>query len=136
MEELGLISAGANAVLRLPPGPEWEARIARLLRVPARKETRVPVLLGFEATVGARSLEGRVLNMSQTGMLLECAAATVPLGSELAFSFELPGFEATRGDIRGRGRVVRLAGSGRLGIEFVELEEMGQELLRRFLLVP
>ena len=35
-DELGLLTAGANSVLRLPPTPEWNGPIERLLKVPTR----------------------------------------------------------------------------------------------------
>jgi hypothetical protein len=134
-EELGLISAGANAVLRLPPDPEWDGRIERLLNVPTRKETRVPVSLTFEARFRAEKVPGRVLNLSLTGMLVECTAP-LAVGSEVRFAFEMAGFETSTGEIEGRGRVVREAGRDRFGVVFTSVDEVGRELLRRFLLVP
>lgn len=134
-EELGLLSAGANAVLRLPPSPEWEATVARLLSVPTRKQARLPVHLAIEATFGTEKVRGNILNVSLTGMLVECTDP-LPVGTDLAFDFHLPGFEISTGDIRGNARVVRLAGAGRFGCEFLEIRDYGAEMLRRFLLVP
>ena len=134
-EELGLIAAGANAVLRLPHTPDWDARIARLIKVPARKTTRVPVLMGFEARFGVETVTGHLLNISQTGMLVE-TSSNMAVGDDLEFSFQLHGFESSTGEVRGQGRVVRLAGKGRYGIEYVSVDDSGREKLRRFLLVP
>jgi DNA-binding response OmpR family regulator len=134
-EELGLLTAGANAVLRLPPDAEWDKRIERLLHVPTRKETRVPVSLTFEARFRTEKVPGRVLNLSMTGMLVECTAALM-VGSQVTFSFEMTGFETSTGEVVGRGRVVREAGRNRYGVMFTSLDEIATELLRRFLLVP
>jgi len=134
-EELGLLSAGANALLRLPPTPEWDSCIERLLSVPTRKQTRVGVSLAFEATFGTERVEGQILNLSLTGMLVECPAQ-LGIGDELQFSFHLHGFEASTGEIRGAARVVRFAAAKRYGAEFTSFKESGRELLRRFLLIP
>ncbi len=134
-DELGLLTAGANSVLRLPPTTEWNAPIERLLKVPIRKETRVPVAIAFEADLGTHKTKGQVLNVSLTGMLLECPAP-LDFGSELAFDFHLHGFETSSGDVRGTARVVRLAGANRYGAEFLSFVDYGGELLRRFLLAP
>jgi hypothetical protein len=134
-EELGLLTAGANAVLRLPPDPDWEPRIERLLHVPTRKETRVPVSLSFEARLRNEKVPGRVVNLSMTGMLVECTAA-LAVGSQVTFSFEMAGFETSTGEVEGRGRIVREAGRNRYGVLFTSIDEVGRELLRRFLLVP
>src|SRR5687767_5542159 len=40
--EVELLEAGANAILRLPAGPEWEERLERLIQVPVRRELRAP----------------------------------------------------------------------------------------------
>src|SRR5262245_8852290 len=48
-DEVGLLEAGANAVLRLPAGPEWDERLTRLLAVPVRKEARFPVHIEVDA---------------------------------------------------------------------------------------
>jgi CheY-like chemotaxis protein len=134
-EELGLLSAGANALLRLPPSPEWDTCIERLMSVPTRKQTRVAVALAFEATFGTERVEGQILNVSLTGMLLECPAP-LGIGDELEFGFHLHGFETSTGEIRGTARVVRFAGARRYGVEFDTFKDSGNELLRRFLLMP
>jgi CheY-like chemotaxis protein len=134
-DELGLISAGANAVLRLPVGPDWDARLERLLHVPTRKQTRVPVLLAFEGSFGSERVMGQVLNVSLTGMLVE-SSAPFTIGSQFDFEFQLHGFESSGGEVKGSARIVRFAGPGRFGVEFAAFHDIGGELLRRFLLVP
>lgn len=134
-EDLGLLSAGANAVLPLPPGPEWDARLEELLSVATRKETRVPVSLAFEARFRTERVPGRVLNLSPGGMLVECAAELV-VGTQVAFDFQLPGFESSSGEVEGVGRMVRTAGPNLYAVQFTSLDDLGRERLRRFLLVP
>lgn len=134
-DELGMLSAGANALLRLPPGPEWDSCIERLLSVPTRKQTRVGVTLAFEATFGTEHVEGQILNLSLTGMLVECPAQ-LGIGDELQFGFQLHGFETSTGEIRGSAHVVRFAGPKRYGSEFTAFKDSGRELLRRFLMMP
>jgi DNA-binding response OmpR family regulator len=118
--ELALLDAGANAVLRLPAGPDWDERLARLTRVPLRKALRLPVHLELEGRtlLDLASANGTILNLSATGMLIECDRP-LDLGSEVAFSFHPPKAPAP---IAGQGRIVRLAGAGRVGIEFLHLD--------------
>jgi len=133
LEELGLLDAGANAVLRLPPGPEWDARVEPLLHVPTRKQTRLSVNLRFVAQMKPAHAPGRIVNLSATGMLIE-VLATLPVGAEVRFSTELSGFETSSGEIKGTARVVRVGGSNLYGMRFVSFEDSGGELLRRYLL--
>src|SRR5262245_26356315 len=134
IEEMALIASGANAVLRLPPGPEWEERIAPLLSVPARKQTRLGVALGYAQASSREEARGKVINLSTTGMLVDCSSA-LPIGSEVNFHLELPGFETSSGDIKGSARVVRLASAGCYGMKFVGFDEGDSELIRRYVLV-
>jgi hypothetical protein len=128
--EVELLEAGANAVLRLPAGPDWDERLLRLLNVPARREARLEVEIGVQ-TERERQLESvlaTMLNLSANGMLLECP---VPLGigDDLDFGFQLP--DAQRG-VRGGGRVVREAAARRYGVEFYGLEADGGARVRSF----
>ena len=134
-DELGLLTAGANALLRLPPSAEWDETIERLLSVPTRKQTRVGVTLAFEASFGTEHVEGQILNLSLTGMLVECPAQ-LGIGDEIQFGLQLHGFETSTGEIRGTAKVVRFAGARRYGSEFTTFKDSGRELLRRFLMMP
>jgi hypothetical protein len=134
-DELGLLSAGANALLRLPPSAEWDTTLERLLSVPTRKQTRVGVDLAFEASFGTEHVEGQILNLSLTGMLVECPAQ-LGIGDELQWGFQLHGFETSSGQIRGTAKVVRFAGTRRYGCEFTSFQDSGRELLRRYLMLP
>jgi CheY-like chemotaxis protein len=117
--ELQLLDAGANAVLRLPAGPEWDARLSRLTSVPLRRAVRLPVRLQIQGRtlLDLESVSGTILNLSATGILVECDRS-LELCSEVGFSFFIPGAPVP---ILGRGRVVRDAGAGHFGIEFAAL---------------
>jgi CheY-like chemotaxis protein len=130
-EELGLLDAGANAVLRLPPNEEWDGRVAPLLAVPTRKQTRITVALAFVAEAKQEEARGKVLNLSTTGMLVDCTRA-LRMGAEVRFRLELPGFETSTGEVKGSARVVRLAGPGCYGVNFTGFDEGDGELVRRY----
>lgn len=126
--EVEMLEAGANAVLRLPPGPDWEPRLRELLAVPVRKQARLAVRLqveGFRA--GGVPVEGLALDLSQTGMLLEVRSPLHP-GDDLDLRFHTPG----RDLIEARARVVRQASPVRFGVQFAGLGSSERERIRRF----
>jgi CheY-like chemotaxis protein len=127
--ELSLLDAGVNAVLRLPAGPAWDERLARLLKVPRRRTIRVPVRLQFEGctVLDFATANGTILNLSERGMLIECDR-DLDLGIEVAFSFQVPAAQST---VAGRGRIVRLAGAARFGVEFHDLAPAAIEQMAR-----
>jgi DNA-binding response OmpR family regulator len=126
--EVELLEAGANAVLRLPPGPDWEARLRVLLAVPVRRQARLAVKLqveGFRA--GGVPVEGVALDLSQTGMLIEVRTALRP-GDDLDLRFHTP----DKSLVEARARVVRQAGPVRYGVQFASLGTAEKERIRRF----
>jgi DNA-binding response OmpR family regulator len=126
--ELELLEAGANAILRLPPGPEWEPRLRELLAVPVRRQARLAVHLQVEGfRSGGTPVEGVALDLSQTGMLLEARVALRP-GDDLDLRFHTPGREL----IEARARVVRQASAVRFGVQFSGLGSSERERIRRF----
>jgi hypothetical protein len=128
-----LVASGANAVLRFPPDREWDQRLLRLMKVPPRRDVQVSVSVTTED--GALKMKGTGLNLSANGMLLEIDDAlleidnAVGLDAVLDLSFRLPGFEPV---IVARGRVMRLAGPGRFGVEFLSLDDDGADVIRCF----
>lgn len=128
--EVELLEAGANAVLRLPVGPDWDERLSRLAHVPTRAEARCGVDFEVDATVrqGAPSLRGLALDLSTTGMLLQ-SPVELSVGEDVDFRFHLPGAGPL---VAGCGRVVRQAGERRYGVEFYGLEGLGSEDVRRY----
>jgi CheY-like chemotaxis protein len=126
--EVELLEAGANAILRHPPDAGWEERLGRLLRVPTRRNLRLHVDLEVQGYFGAEQHTGRALNVSRTGMLLECPAAA-RVGDELAFSLHL----SMDMSVKGSARVVRMAGANRYGCEFLAMEAWDARRFEHFL---
>lgn len=129
--EVALLEAGANAILRLPPGPEWDERIPRLMRVPVRKETRFSVSFQVDtlSVSGSSAQPALALNLSTSGMLVETPAG-MTVGDPVALDFRLP----DRNDrVRLDARVVRVAGPDRFGLEFERVGPDEGTRLRRFL---
>src|SRR5258706_261151 len=128
--EIELISAGVNAILRLPAAEDWDDRLVRLIHVPVRKEARLSLHLliqdGDES--GDQVLPALALNISVNGMLVESGRA-LTLGEDVHFAFHLPGSSRTVAD---SGMVVRLAGSQRFGIELTHVEGDGRVRIKRF----
>ena len=128
--EVELLEAGANAILRLPAGPEWDERLPRLMDVPVRRDARFTVHFDVDAVPGVGDPAAALaVNLSMSGMLLE---SPIPLsvGDEVQLSFQIPESEA---QVKAVARVVRLAGPGQYGVEFRRVEGEGaQEKLREF----
>ncbi len=129
--EVDLLEAGVNAILRLPAGADWDERVMRLIDVPARKETRFPLNIAVD-TLSASLPEqstGTALNLSLNGMLIESSSG-LSLGDDLDLAFRLP---TQNEPTRVTGRVVRIAGVRRYGVEFRELGAHDLDRIRRFL---
>jgi CheY-like chemotaxis protein len=126
--EMALLEAGANAVLRHPPSPEWEARLGRLLSVPTRRNLRMHVDLELEGFFGVERHQGRVHNISRTGMLIE-VAAPLTIGDELRFTLHL----SMDMSVAGVARVIRLAGAQKYGCEFRQMGDWDARRLEHFL---
>jgi DNA-binding response OmpR family regulator len=128
--ELELLELGANAVLRLPVNEEWDTRLARLLAVNTRRETRVPIHIQLQATLGPEDpFTAETVNISETGMLVH-SATVLGLGRDVDFAFQLP---RPAGLVSGRARVVRFGAPGEFGLQFVDLDEDVLGRLRSFL---
>ena len=128
--EAAQLEAGANAVLRLPPGPDWDDLLTRLMPVPVRKEVRFPVELEVETSLGGILTTAAVArNLSLNGMLIECGE-TLELGTDVDLRFVIPEVEA---HVFGSGRIVRRAGGNLFGVEFHALEGEGGDAVRHYL---
>ena len=113
--EVELLECGANAILRLPAGPEWNQRLQRLMDVPVRKEARFPVSFGVEASSnGSGSANAQALNLSASGILIE---TEVPLQVQDEVQLQI-GLPVSIDPMRIGGQVVRLAAPSRFGVEF------------------
>lgn len=116
--EIELLECGANAILRLPAGPEWTDRLQRLLDVPVRKETRFPVSFLVEASSnGSGAANARALNLSASGMLIE-TEGVLEVRADVQLQFGLP---VSIDPIRVAGQVVRVASPSHFGVEFRRL---------------
>jgi CheY-like chemotaxis protein len=128
-DHLELLEAGANTILPLPPDHDWDDRLMRLIHVPARKATRIPVDIRVEGGLrGGLAFGGRALNLSVHGLLLECRQ-TLDVGDDLVFSLEVPG---GHGLVQGSGTVVRMASAHHFGVELTHVEGDGRVRIKRF----
>lgn len=128
--EVAQLEAGANAVLRLPPGPDWDERLERLMVVPVRKDVRFPVRLEVETSLGGiQTATATARNLSVNGMLIE-ATGELQIGTDVDLRFALPDSGA---QVQGCGRIVRRAGKNLYGVEFYGLEGDGSSEVRRHL---
>lgn len=128
-----LLEAGVNAILPLPPGPDWDDRLMRLVHVPARKVIRFPV--SFAVGVGRGKGEpfvGWALNLSVHGLLLE-SGFPLEVGEDLRLNFDLP---RPFGGVRGTGTVVRMAPPTRFGVELTSVEGDGRVRIKHFVETP
>lgn len=123
--EVELLECGANAILRLPAGPEWNDRLQRLMDVPVRKEARFPVAFAVEASNGSGSAaNAQALNLSASGILIETAAA-LGMQDEVHLQFRLP---PAPDSLRVEAQVVRQAAPSQFGLEF---RRVGADVARR-----
>jgi len=122
-------NAGANAVLRRPADPDWDEKLGPLLLISGRRATRIPVELEVLASAGeaAPKLRGTVLNVSETGMLVEADIA-LPLDVDLQFRIR---WDDRLDPVVGKARVVRSDGHHCRGVRFIKLEGDGLVRLRQ-----
>jgi two-component system cell cycle sensor histidine kinase/response regulator CckA len=128
-------AAGANAVLAAPVEPvQWDARLAELLRVPPRREARIPLMVHVWAAPerDSQGFEGLALNISVHGMLVE-TAEPLAIGTRLDLYLRLPGDTAP---LRVLGQVIREAGlvdgRYRCGVKHVVLTGEAHERIGGF----
>ncbi len=128
-DHLELLQCGANAILPLPPGPDWDDRLMRLIHVPVRKTTRFPVDLSLQGGLrdGLR-FAARVVNLSVHGLLLECRQ-TLRVGEDLQLAFDMP---SGHGSVAARGTIVRQALADHFGVELTHVEGDGRVRIKRY----
>jgi CheY-like chemotaxis protein len=128
-DHLDLLEAGANAILPLPPGQDWDDRLMRLIHVPVRKAARFPVRLTVEGGLrNGLSFTGQTVNLSVHGLLLECPRP-LSVGDDLRLFFEMSG---GHGSVRGSGTVVRVTPPSQCGVELTHVEGDGRVRIKRF----
>jgi CheY-like chemotaxis protein len=127
--EVEVLEAGANAILRLPPGDDFNDRVGRLIKVPSRRDVRLPVRLqvgassGFGATVPVLAL-----NLSSTGILVE-SNHPLNMGDEVSVAFR---FEESGEIFSATAHITRTAGPNKYGATF-ETITRGEAALKTFL---
>jgi len=128
-DHLDLLEAGANAILPLPPGRDWDDRLVRLIHVPVRRAARFPVDMAIEGGLNSGlTFTARALNLSVHGLLLE-SPHPLDVGEDLRFSFLMPGVNAV---ICGTGTVIRAAGTDRFGVELTHVDGDGRVRIKRY----
>ena len=126
---LDLLEAGANAILPLPPGADWDDRLMRLIHVPVRRATRFPVDIAIEGGLrGGLRFSGRALNLSVNGLLLECREP-LEIGDDVRLGFELPG---GHGPVAATGTVVRQTPPHHFGVEITSVEADGRVRIKHY----
>ncbi len=122
--ELELLELGANAILRLPPDFGWDDRLSKLLKVPLRQESRLPIQMTVHTEAEGQASVTHALNLSVNGMLVE-STSPLTLFQEMSFRFKLP----DGSKVAGRGRAVRQAAPNQYGVEFVKLESESKDAI-------
>jgi hypothetical protein len=126
------MGSSVDAILSLPPGPDWDERLVQVLHVPTRKQVRFEI--SFEVVTRPRQkpvdYRGLALNMSSGGILLECVGLSLQPGDDVELIMPIPGVPSP---VEGRARVVRQPIHERLGLRFEAFSGNGDAHVRDFL---
>jgi PilZ domain len=125
-------SPEADAVLSLPPGPEWDDRLVQVLQVQTRKQERFVVQFAVETLLRQerRAHPGLALNMSAGGILIDSPSLRLHPGDDVRLTLPIPGI---RDPVEGRARVVRQPLEERLGLRFEAFSGDGDVQVREYL---
>lgn len=127
--EVEVLEAGANAILRLPPGDDFDTRVGRLMNVPPRRDVRIPVRLQVSATRGfGTAVPVLARNLSSSGILIE-SSHPLQMGDEIDLDLR---FEESGELFSASASVTRTAGPNRYGARFVTINR-GEGALKEFL---
>jgi len=127
--EVELLEAGANAILRLPPGDDFNDRVGKLIEVPFRRDVRIPVRLQVSASSGfGATIPVLGLNLSATGILVE-SNHHLNMGDEVNIAFR---FEETGEIFSATAHITRTAGPNKYGATFESISR-GESDLKTFL---
>lgn len=130
--EVDVLEAGANAILRLPPGDDFNERAGRLIEIPSRRDVRLPLRLEVTAHSGFGSaVPVLALNLSGSGALIE-SNHRLNMGDEVSLTFR---FEESGAMFSATAHITRTAGPNRYGARFISITE-GEEALKTFLAGP
>ena len=127
--EVEVLEAGANAILRLPPGDDFDERVGRLIEVPSRRDVRLPVRLQVAASSGfGATVPVLAQNISSSGVLIE-SNHPLNMGDEVSVALR---FEESGEIFSAIAHITRTAGVNRYGAKFTSITK-GEEALRTFL---
>ena len=127
--EVELLEAGANAILRLPPGDDFNDRVGKLIEVPFRRDVRIPVRLQVSASSSfGATIPVLGLNLSATGILVE-SNHHLNMGDEVNIAFR---FEETGEIFSATAHITRTAGPNKYGATFESISR-GESDLKTFL---
>jgi len=123
---------GVDAVLALPPGPEWDDRLVDVLQMPTRKQLRFEISFAVEARPRHRPTTQRslALNISAGGILIEGRDLELHAGDDVNLLLQIP---APGDPVEGRARVIRQPIEERLGLRFEAFSGDGDARIREFL---
>ena len=126
------IEAGCNDVIFRPlQREELDDKIARLTKIPSRRQLRTLTRVEVSLENAGRFILGRSMNISATGMLLE-TEHMLPGETQVRLQFYLPGesrplkvtVEVLRSEFKGN--------VARYGVRFVNLEAEAREQIERY----
>jgi CheY-like chemotaxis protein len=128
--ELELLQAGANGILRIPPGPDWDDRLVRLMHVPQRREGRFGVYLRLDAEFAeGEAFPANALNLSVNGILV-VSSRLLKIGDDVHYAFRVPGDPVL---IDGSGTLVRQGGEPlHYGIELTHVKGDGRVRIKKY----
>lgn len=127
--EVEVLEAGANAILRLPPGDDFDERVGRLIEVPSRRDVRLPVRLQVAASSGfGATVPVLAQNISSSGVLIE-SNHPLNMGDEVSVALR---FEESGEIFSAIAHITRTVGINRYGAKFTSITK-GEEALRTFL---
>ncbi len=127
--------AGANDYTIKPINPvELLMKFQKHINIVTRKDIRILARVDFENTKGMESFLGNTVNISASGMLIECTHR-LQAGDAVSPSFSLPGNTSS---ITATGEVVREAqtihsGMNRYGIKFLDIREEDKKVIESFI---
>ncbi len=126
------MAAGCNdAVLATQLETDLDAKIARLISVPVRRDLRTLTRIELSGATASQRVLGDAVNVSRGGILVR-SGQQLPPDAALSVSFFLPGDPV---EVRAEARLIRAefaGGTPRFALEFANLSERDQERIDRF----
>ena len=95
-----------------------------------RYKERIPLTCPVTFTTGSQTGEGRVLDVTSPGCLIESAGIAVPKGQSLQLKLSLPGLKVPLMVTLG---IVRWTNGNQFGVEFIKMDEANRIALNRFM---